>query len=199
MNDKRLTIIQHLRELRRRMMWSAAVVLVLTGVAFVFHQQILQLLMAPAEGFAGIPNQKPIYTELTEFIGISMKVSLLTGLLASMPFILFQVVMFVAPGLTPGERRYLYALLPVSVLAFRRRRGLRVPHPVPSGCPLPPGLRRGRSGRLHPHRQLREPHADAAVLDGHHLRDAGGALLPLQDGRGGPRRSWQDSGASPSS
>ena len=72
----------------------------------------------PAEGFAGIPNQKPIYTELTEFIGISMKVSLLTGLLASMPFILFQVVMFVAPGLTPGERRYLYALLPVSVLAF---------------------------------------------------------------------------------
>ena len=118
MKDKRLTIIQHLRELRRRMMWSAVVVLVLTGVAFVFHQQILQLLMAPAEGFAGIPNQKPIYTELTEFIGISMKVSLLTGLLASMPFILFQVVMFVAPGLTPGERRYLYALLPVSVLAF---------------------------------------------------------------------------------
>ena len=99
-------------------MWSAAVVLVLTGVAFVFHQQILQLLMGPAEGFAGIPNQKPIYTELTEFIGISMKVSLLTGLLAALPFILFQVVMFVAPGLTPGERRYLYALLPVSVLAF---------------------------------------------------------------------------------
>ena len=118
MNDRRLTIIQHLRELRRRLMWSAAVVLVLTGVAFVFHQQILQLLMGPAEGFAGIPNQKPIYTELTEFIGISMKVSLLTGLLASLPFILFQVVMFVAPGLTPGERRYLYALLPVSVLAF---------------------------------------------------------------------------------
>ena len=35
-----------------------------------------------------------------------------------MPFILFQVVMFAAPGLTPNERRYLYTLLPVSVLAF---------------------------------------------------------------------------------
>ena len=118
MNDKRLSIAAHLLELRRRLMWSAVVVLVFTGVAFVFHQQILKLLMEPAQGFADIPNQKPIYTDLTEFIGVAMKTSLLAGLLSSVPFVLFQMVMFVAPGLTPGERRYLYALVPVSVLAF---------------------------------------------------------------------------------
>ena len=118
MNDKRVSITQHLLELRRRLMWSAIVVLVFTGIAFVFHQQILKLLMEPAQGFAGIPNQKPIYTNLTEFLGVAMKVSMLTGLLAALPFVLYQLVMFVAPGLTPGERRYLYALLPVSFLAF---------------------------------------------------------------------------------
>ena len=93
-------------------------ILVFTATAFVFHQQILRLLMEPAQGFAQIPNQKPRYTNLTEFIGVAMKGSLLAGLLASLPFILYQIVMFVAPGLTPGERRYLYALLPVSFVAF---------------------------------------------------------------------------------
>ncbi len=74
--------------------------------------------MEPAQGFAGIPNEKPIFTDITEFIGIAMKVSLLSGVVLAMPFVLYQMVMFVAPGLTPSERRYLYTLLPVSLLVF---------------------------------------------------------------------------------
>ena len=111
-------ITEHILELRRRLMWSAIAVLVATGVAFAFHQQILSLLMAPAQGFTDIPNQKPIYTDLTEFIGIAMKASLLVGLFAALPFVLFQAVLFVAPGLTPSERRYLYALVPLMLLSF---------------------------------------------------------------------------------
>ena len=118
MRDKDLPIGQHLIELRRRLTWSAVAVVLCTAVSFVFHQQILTLLMDPAQGFAGIPTEKPIYTDLTEFLGIAMKVSILSGLVISMPFILFQIVMFVAPGLTPVERRYLYTLLPVSLLSF---------------------------------------------------------------------------------
>ena len=118
MSDRALSISQHLLELRRRMTTSAIFVAVATGVSFVFHQQILKFLMVPAQGFAGVPEGQPIYTELTEFLGIAMKVSLLSGLAISTPFILFQLVMFVAPGLSPGERRYLYTLLPVSMLSF---------------------------------------------------------------------------------
>ena len=118
MKDKRLPLAQHLTELRRRLTWSVIAVLVTTGVAFAFHQQILTLLMGPAQGFTDIPNRKPIYLDLTEFIGVAMKASLLVGLFAALPFVLYQMVMFVAPGLTPGERRYLYALLPVSLMAF---------------------------------------------------------------------------------
>ena len=113
-----LTMGEHLLELRRRLMWSAGCVLLTTIVAFAFHRQILRLLMEPAQGFDALPNGRPIYIDLTEFIGTAMKASLLVGLFASLPFVLYQIVMFVAPGLTPRERRYLYALMPASLLAF---------------------------------------------------------------------------------
>jgi len=118
MRDKPLPFSDHLGELRTRLMWSAAAVLISTGVAFIFHERILILLMEPAQQFTDIPNGQPVYTELTEFIGVAMKASLLFGFFAALPFVLFQMVMFVAPGLSPRERRYLYTLLPLSLLTF---------------------------------------------------------------------------------
>lgn len=118
MNPDARPVREHLLELRRRLTWAAASVVVTTAVAFAFHQQILELLMGPAQGFVDIPTGKPIYTDLTEFLGIAAKASLLVGLFASLPLVMYQVVMFVSPGLQPRERRYLYALLPTSLLAF---------------------------------------------------------------------------------
>ena len=118
MKDDQAPITNHLVELRRRIAYSVVAIAVCTGASFAFHQQILKALMEPAQGFAGIPNEKPIFTDITEFIGIAMKVSLLSGVVLAMPFVLYQMVMFVAPGLTPSERRYLYTLLPVSLLVF---------------------------------------------------------------------------------
>ncbi len=111
-------ILTHLRELRRRVTYAAISVGVSTLVAFAFHEQILTVLAQPAQGFVEIPNGKPVYTDLTELIGIAAKASLLVGLFASLPLVLYQAIMFIAPGLTRRERRYLYTLLPVSVLAF---------------------------------------------------------------------------------
>jgi len=116
--ENQLTIRQHLLELRKRLIWSVISVLICTGVSFALHEQILTFLMAPAEGFVDIPNQKPIYTDLTEYLGVAMKVSLLGGMFLSLPMILFQTVLFISPGLKTRERRYLYALMPVSLLAF---------------------------------------------------------------------------------
>ena len=118
MKDGQIPIGQHISELRRRLTWSVIAVLVCTAIAFAFHQQVLEFLMRPAEGFADVPNGKPIYTDLTEFIGIAMKVSRLAGLFLSLPFVLYQIVMFVAPGLSPTERRYLFILLPATLVAF---------------------------------------------------------------------------------
>jgi len=112
------TLGVHLTELRRRLTWSAAVVFVATVIAFIFHQQILQVLMAPAGNFTELPQNKPVYTELTEFIGIAMKASLFVGIFGSLPFLLWQMVMFAAPGLNPTEKRYLYSLMPITILVF---------------------------------------------------------------------------------
>lgn len=118
MNDKPLPIRSHLLELRRRLTYSVVAVLICAALAFVFHREILRLLMEPAEQFVDLPFGKPVYTDLTEYLSIAAKTSLLVGLFASLPFVLFQIVMFVAPGLNPNERRYIYALIPVSVLTF---------------------------------------------------------------------------------
>ena len=53
----------HLTELRRRLTWSAIVLFTGTVIAFVFHQQILQILMAPAGNFTDLPQNKPVYTD----------------------------------------------------------------------------------------------------------------------------------------
>lgn len=116
--DRQLPIQAHLLELRKRLFYSSIAVLACTGVAFAFHEQILQLLMVPAQGFTDSPSGKPIFTDLTEFLSTAMKASLLVGLFASLPFVLYQIVMFIAPGLTSAERRYLYAMLPVTIIMF---------------------------------------------------------------------------------
>ena len=118
MRDQQLPIGQHLMELRKRLMWSAIAVFICTAAAFAFHQQILSLLMEPAQDFTDIPSGKPIFTDLTEFIGAAMKVSLLVGLFVSLPFVLYQIVMFVSPGLNSTEKRYLYSLLPLTLIVF---------------------------------------------------------------------------------
>ena len=117
-SESGMSFHEHITELRRRVMYSSIAVLVTTIIAFVFHEQVLSLLMQPAQGFTNIPSGKPIYTDLTEFISTAMKASLLVGLFAALPFVLFQMVMFVSPGLSPSERRYLYGLIPAVIIAF---------------------------------------------------------------------------------
>ena len=109
---------EHLSELRRRLTWSAGVIIFSTIIAFVFHQQILHVLMVPAGEFTELPHSKPVYTDLTEFIGIAMKASLLVGFFGSLPFLLWQIIMFVSPGLSRTEKRYLYSLVPITILVF---------------------------------------------------------------------------------
>ncbi len=118
MKDSPLPLKAHLLELRRRMTYAAFSILATTAVALVFHEQILRLLMEPAGQFVEIPGGKPIYTDLTEYIGTAMKASLLVGVFLSLPFVMYHIVMFVSPGLEPRERRYLYALMPATVAAF---------------------------------------------------------------------------------
>ena len=118
MNNKQSTFLEHLSELKSRLIKISLFLFLSTIICFIFHQQILTVLMIPASGFEGIPAQKPIYTSLTEFIGIAMKVSLFSGFIVSLPFLIYQIIMFSAPGLTAKEKKYVYFLAPFSLLGF---------------------------------------------------------------------------------
>ncbi len=109
---------EHLLELRRRLVRSSIALVLGTIVAFAFHKPILRFLVQPVQEFLTSPAGQLIFTEPGEYIGTAMKVSLLAGLVLALPVVLYEAVMFVAPGLTPKERRYLYILVPTSLLAF---------------------------------------------------------------------------------
>ncbi|HLF04787.1 MAG TPA: twin-arginine translocase subunit TatC, partial [Dehalococcoidia bacterium] len=113
---EQLSFRQHLQELRRRLIISVLALLAGTGVAFAFYRQILEFLVRPAR--LADNGAQLVFTETTEMLATSFKVSMLAGLVLAFPVVLYQVVRFVAPGLTPRERRYLVAFLPGALLAF---------------------------------------------------------------------------------
>jgi len=111
-DEKRATIREHLSELRRRLVIAAVAVAVATVAGFFITDRIFLALKAIA------PGVDLIYTELPEYITTYFKVSLLAGLALALPVIVYQLVMFVSPGLTPRERRWLLVLMPGVFVSF---------------------------------------------------------------------------------
>ena len=105
-------ILSHLKELRQRLIRSVIAVLVATIITFFFAPQIFEILKQPA----GDINL--IFIEMTEMIGIYMKVSLAGGIMLTMPYLIYHVIMFVSPALTRKEKRYVYFILPWIALMF---------------------------------------------------------------------------------
>ena len=99
-------------ELRKRLMWSAITVAVGTGVSFVFAEQIIDVLKSVSS------NVELQAIEPTEMLGTYFKLSFICGTALALPVIIYEGVMFLRPALTKMERRYLYSLLPVSLIAF---------------------------------------------------------------------------------
>lgn len=94
----------HLRELRRRVTISFAAVLLFTALAYAFSDALTVFLLRPI--FRALPNLKGlVYTSLPEAFLAYFKVSLLAGVAVALPVVLYQIWMFVAPGLRAGERR----------------------------------------------------------------------------------------------
>jgi sec-independent protein translocase protein TatC len=111
--DKELSLMQHLGELRNRLMVASAGVLVATAVAFFFAKDIILLLEAPAHLDKRLQIISP-----TEGFTTYMRVSLFTGIALAMPVILYEIYAYVDPALRPKERRFLLTLGPFVLLLF---------------------------------------------------------------------------------
>jgi sec-independent protein translocase protein TatC len=101
-DDKKMPLLDHLIELRRRMLWSVVVLIVLFGVAFYFADPIFRFLAAPLQAQQHEPL---VYTALTEAFFTYVKLSLFVAVLVGFPIFATQIWLFVAPGLYRHERR----------------------------------------------------------------------------------------------
>jgi sec-independent protein translocase protein TatC len=106
-------LLNHLNELRIRVFKAFLALIVATGISFVFSEQIIKYMAMPIGGIA-----KLVSIELTENIAIFMKVSLLGGFVLAMPFIVYQILAFVLPGLKRNERGWLLIMVPFATLLF---------------------------------------------------------------------------------
>jgi len=110
----RMPLIEHLVELRNRLMWSAAAILAAFLLCYQFKVTIYRFLAYPlAVIFAGQTGRQMIFTGLTEAFFTYIKVSFWAAICLSFPIVAVQIWKFVAPGLYKNERRaflpYLFA------------------------------------------------------------------------------------------
>jgi sec-independent protein translocase protein TatC len=111
-SNEKLTVLSHLYELRSRLIKSVIAIAVASVIAFVFADWIFYYLTKPA---GDIPL---IYIEMTEMLGTYMRVSLVAGIALAMPYLVYHVIMFVSPALTPREKKYVFLVLPWIALMF---------------------------------------------------------------------------------
>jgi sec-independent protein translocase protein TatC len=100
----KMSFLEHLDELRKRLMVSVAALTAGFLIAFTFINQIFDFIMKPLQ--AALHGGKLIYTEPTEAFMLYMKMAALAGLVMAAPVIIWQVWLFVAPGLYSHEKRY---------------------------------------------------------------------------------------------
>lgn len=112
-NPQEMSFWQHLTELRKRLVYAVLGMIVGIGIAMVFADQVLTLIAKPIGGFDSL-----LSLEVTENIGVFMRVTLLGGFILSLPFTFWQIYLFVKPGLNPKERRWVLRAVPLAVILF---------------------------------------------------------------------------------
>jgi sec-independent protein translocase protein TatC len=105
---KGMSFLEHLEELRKRIIWSFIYMAGGFGVCYYFHEQIYNMMQKPimtalkAHGL----DQKLVYLNPTDPFNMYLKVSFIAGLFLASPFVLYQVWLFISPGLYRNERKY---------------------------------------------------------------------------------------------
>ncbi|UCD98984.1 MAG: twin-arginine translocase subunit TatC [Chloroflexota bacterium] len=106
-------LLLHLDALRKHLFRSAIVLGAITVLAFAFASQIINLLALPVGGIEALVAIDP-----TEPIGTFMRVSLLTAFAVTLPYIILELWLFIAPGLSRDSRIFGLYAIPIAVIFF---------------------------------------------------------------------------------
>ena len=111
-----MTLVEHLTELRRRLIISAIAITVGAIVGFILYSPILGFLSGPYHSITH--GQKLIVTDPLEAFATRLKIAAWSGLFFASPVVLWQLWRFITPGLHPKEKRYAIPFIVASVLLF---------------------------------------------------------------------------------
>lgn len=119
--DSAAPLVEHLAELRNRLIWSVSAFLVAMLACFVVADPILDFLLGPIERAMrdlGNPNPVMQYTAPQEYFFTLIHISVVAGLMVSFPVIAYQLWRFVAPGLYRNEKQAFLPFLIASPVLF---------------------------------------------------------------------------------
>jgi sec-independent protein translocase protein TatC len=118
--DERFTLIEHLDELRKRLVLSIVALAIGVVVAAVFNSYVFDLLLYPLKQ---VPNLQPQSYQITTFspaepFMVSLKVWIVAGILLTSPFLFWQLWAFVGPAFTSTEKRHFYPVVGATAALF---------------------------------------------------------------------------------
>jgi sec-independent protein translocase protein TatC len=112
-----MTFLEHLEDLRKRIFYSFIAVFVAVIPAWIFSKDVYKILARPVTQY--LPEGTRLaFTGLTEPFMLYMKVSFLTAVFVTSPFIFLQLWYFVAPGLYQKEKKYVIPFVSLTTLLF---------------------------------------------------------------------------------
>ena len=118
-NNNKQTLVQHLIELRSRLIKSLVLIFIVFVIAYIFADNIYDFLVQPyADAVAGESGRRLIFTALHETFFTYLKVALFASIFISLPFILMQIWIFVAPGLYKNEKSVVIPYLIATPVLF---------------------------------------------------------------------------------
>jgi sec-independent protein translocase protein TatC len=111
--QREMTIWQHLDELRKRLLFSLIALVVTVAVSVVFADKLLEWVARPIGGLENL-----LSIQVTENLSVYFRVTLLSGFILALPFLLVQLILFISPGLTTKERKWVLVAVPFATLLF---------------------------------------------------------------------------------
>ena len=112
-----MSFLEHLDELRKRIVQALLGVAIGVGLGFFFINPIVNFILTPTWRVLP-PGSRMIYTQPGEAFGLYVQIGLIVGIVLASPWIMYQVWLFIAPGLYANEKRFAVPFVLMSTIGF---------------------------------------------------------------------------------